>query len=196
MSISGSGVPLPGDAIAIAHQGSRGWRLCSRRQLNGRTPYPREGKWHRKYRNGKNSRAQRVIPKELRFQKISVSKTLAEKSSRVMGKAERRTRRRRVCEGEMKLLKRTHPLRRQSCMPGRPALQLSAAAGSPQEDRSQRGRVRVSPGPADSWARPDRGGPRTTSHYGPLLRSSGTHRGSWLVSGGRASAGGTMHQIL
>ena len=35
VSISVSGVPLPGDAVAIAHQESRGWRLCSHRQLDG-----------------------------------------------------------------------------------------------------------------------------------------------------------------
>lgn len=55
-------------------------------------------------------------------------------------------------------------------MPGRPALQLSAASGSLQEERSRRVWVRVSPGPADGSAWPDGGGGPRRPPSAPSLR--------------------------
>lgn len=66
-----------------------------------------------------------------------------------------------MCEpaGGMKSLQRTRPCAGSTVCP-QAALRLSAASGSPQEDRSRRGWVRAPPGPADSSARPDGRGAR------------------------------------
>lgn len=68
-----------------------------------------------------------------------ISKILAERSSQVSGEGRKGGRRpRTVHEAEMKLLKSTQPLPKQT------ACQLSAASGSPQK-RSRRGWGRGSP---------------------------------------------------
>lgn len=71
----------------------------------GWTPHPVRTDGLQKYRGGRRSGAQQLIPKRIPILEEFCQQDLAEQSARGRGRQERRTRRRSVRAGEMKLLK-------------------------------------------------------------------------------------------